>query len=163
MAKWLLCLALVACYPFSSQLAGNVFTYAFAHAGLVHLALNAITTVDFAHDNEQRIGMARTLALFAVASIIGGAIQLLLTPGVALMGASAGAFGLIAASVRERPQVRIGIPLLMFRGDRVLAFLVVLSAALLLTGLLPQVAHAAHLGGVLVGLLWTRKRVDRVP
>jgi membrane associated rhomboid family serine protease len=144
-------------YPFSHYLAGKPWLYMFAHASLIHLAINAITLWSFGKPVERELGPAQTLALFMVAAVVGGALQSIVTPGVAIMGASAGIFGLVAAFVARNPKVRIGIPIVaMFPGPPVLIVLMVLSLACIVFGWLPGVAHAAHLGGILIGLTWSR-------
>jgi len=157
MARIILLVLMAVGYPFSDRLAGNAWLYMFAHANLAHLAVNAITLWSFGKPVERELGPAQTLALFMVAAVAGGALQSIVTPSASLLGASAGIFGLVACFVMHKPKVRIGLPLLMFPGAHVLIALSVLSTLCLSFGWLPAIAHAAHLGGIAIGITWSRK------
>lgn len=157
MARLILLVLMLALYPLSDRLAGNAWLYMFAHGNLAHLAINAITLWSFGKPVERELGPAQTLVLFMVGAVVGGALQSIVTPDAAIMGASAGIFSLVAYMVACKPRVRIGLPLLMFPGPIVLAVIVVLSAACMAFGWLPAIAHAAHLGGIAIGLAWARR------
>ena len=157
MARIILLAALALGYPFSDRLAGSAWLYMFAHANLAHLAVNAITLCYFAKPVARDLGPAQTLALFMVAAVAGGAVQSIVTPNVVLMGASAGIFGLVSAFVALNPKVRVGLPFLMFPGPIVLAAVIAISLICIVMGWLSSIAHLAHLGGIALGLAWTRK------
>lgn len=157
MARLVLLALLVLAYPFSDRLQGHAWTYMFAHANLAHLALNALTLWSFGKPVERELGVPQTLALFMVAAVVGGALQSIVTPSTPLVGASAGILGLVAAFVVRNPKVRIGLPGLMARGASVLTGVVILSGLCAIVGLLPSIAHAAHLGGIIIGLTWSRR------
>lgn len=157
MARIILLVLMACAYPFSARLAGNVWLYMFAHASLAHLAINAITLWSFGKPVERELGPALTLVLFMVAAIVGGALQSVVTPDAAIMGASGGIFGLVAFIIARKPSARVGWGLLMFRGVYVLFALMLASVFCLAFGWLPQVAHAAHLGGIFIGLAWAQR------
>ena len=166
----------------------QLLTYQFMHGGLLHLLLNCWAIYIFGREVEETLGPKSFLTLYFTSGVIGGLFQAL--AGVLLgghfaapvVGASAGAFGLVAAYAAlypERPLMLLLffiIPLNM-RAKFLLLFGVVVSlfgiafqmdsiahaaqsggvitralSALLGT----HVAHAAHLGGMITGLVFVR-------
>jgi membrane associated rhomboid family serine protease len=141
-------------------------TFQFLHGGIWHLLANLITIFFFGRPIEQALGPKRFLALYLGSGVFGGLLQLmasLLLPGHfgvgGVVGASAGAFGLVAsfaALYPERP-----LTLLLFfvvpvslRAKYLLLFTVLLA----LFGIVvpfDNIAHVAHLGGIAVGLALT--------
>ena len=142
-------------------------TFQFMHAGLFHLLANLITIYFFGRAVEESLGKAAFLKVYFGSGVIGGLLQVLaafLWPGHfgagAVVGASAGAFGLVAAFATlypERP-----LTLLIFFVIPVSMrskFLVIFSVLLALFGIIvpmDNIAHVAHLGGILVGVVMVR-------
>lgn len=139
-------------------------TYQFLHGGILHLVLNCWGLYLFGQEIEDRLGRFRFLKLYLFSGIVGGVVQVIcaiLAPklfGAAVVGASAGVFGLIAAYAALFPERRLTL-LLFFvipvtlRAKTMLLWGVVIALA---GSLFPfdHVAHAAHLGGMLGGLLY---------
>lgn len=152
MARTILVALMVLVYPFHFE---SPLLWMFTHVNLPHLILNAITLWSFAKPVEAKIGTPRMLSLFFIAGFAGIVSQQMVTPGMPVLGASAGIFGLIAAFVVHHPAVRIGIPVLMFPSGPVLFALLTASVVCLMGDWLPQIAHMAHITGIFVGAMWS--------
>jgi membrane associated rhomboid family serine protease len=130
----------------------QLLSYALVHGGAGHLAINLLALASFGPALERAWGHGRFLACYALAAAFGGCLQALLVERP-VVGASAALFGLFAAYVISKPKARI---LTLFPWPLpawfVLGVYVALSMVALAFDLLVGVAHAAHLGGVLVGM-----------
>jgi len=149
----------------------QLVTYQFMHAGFLHLLFNSWAIFAFGRELESSLGGRRFLALVFASGMIGGVFQVataLLWPGLfggAVVGASACAFGLVAAFAMIYPEreltllVFFVIPVQM-RAKTLLIF----SAVLAVAGIIfsesifgGNVANAAHLGGMVMGWFFVRK------
>jgi len=144
----------------------QLLSYQFMHGGWLHLLLNCWAIYVFGREIEDTLGWRSFLALYFASGVIGGLLQALL--GVLLngvfaaqvVGASAGAFGLVAAFAAlypERPLMLLLffiIPVNM-RAKFLLLFCTLLAGfGLLFPG--DNIAHAAHLGGIITGVVFAR-------
>ncbi|HET6720485.1 MAG TPA: rhomboid family intramembrane serine protease, partial [Rhodocyclaceae bacterium] len=113
---------------------------------------NGVALLEIGRAVEQRIGTARTLSLFLLAGAWGFLASLLWHPEAISIGASGGIFGLLGVwamlVVRE-----IGRSAAANKRRRQLSVFLAVLLALALGLLIPGVDHAAHLGGLAVGLL----------
>ncbi len=139
----------------------QLLTYAFLHAGPLHLLFNCWAIYVFGQDVEHALGRKAYLTLYFASAILGGLLQVgfgVLMPVFAapVVGASAAAFGLAAAFAMLFPD---RILLLFFIIPMRAKYLLLLSAAIALLGIIrpgDNVAHAAHLGGMLTGMAFIR-------
>ena len=153
----------------------QVITFQFLHlplsdGGIFHLLGNLFVIHLFGRRLEETIGGVNFLKLYLVSGTMGGMLQMAggwLSPenfGVAVVGASAGAFGLIAAygTLFPRELLRPFFLPVPVRADVVLALGVMVTVVGLF---LPSghVAHFAHLGGILTGFLFARQAMRRNP
>jgi len=142
-------------------------TFQFLHAGFFHLLCNLITIYFFGRPVEQALGARRFLSLYFGSGMFGGLLQLcvsMLLPGhfgqASVVGASAGAFGLVAAFATLQPErpltllIFFIIPVSM-RAKYLLLFAVLLAVFGIVVPM-DNIAHAAHLGGILVGMAMAR-------
>lgn len=142
----------------------QLLTFQFMHAGWMHIIFNSLAIYFFGRPVETAMGRRHFLTLYLVAGIIGGLVQMLfawLMPAFngAVVGASAGASGLVAAFAilhwTERFTLFIYFFPVTMTGKMLLAVSLVLAFAGLLT---PNsgIANAAHLGGILTGGFYVR-------
>jgi membrane associated rhomboid family serine protease len=168
------------------------FTYTFLHGDGSHLFGNAVALFVFGRSVAWRVGTWRFLMLFAVAGAAGAFAHLIFSWGdpSPLIGASAGCFGILAATFRFVPRTEDrlkalfwpdenvrNVPLaslteiLMERRSLVYIFICLLIYPLgllaLIYGTLGNVALAAHIGGFAMGLfgfgMFDRQRQELSP
>lgn len=142
----------------------QLVTYQFMHAGWLHLLLNSWAIMVFGTELEYVLGARRYLALLFSSGIVGGLFQMLTAlvwPTVfdgTVVGASAGAFGLVAAFATIFPERELMLLILFVIPVRLRAktLLLVCLVVALLGIFFPwdNVANAAHLGGMVTGWLW---------
>lgn len=144
----------------------QLISFQFLHGGWLHLLLNCWVIYVFGREVEETIGKARFCALYFSSGILGGVLQTLF--GLVLdsyfaapvLGASAGAFGLVAAFAAMNPDRVITLLLFFIIPVSLRAKMLLLFAAILaVLGIVfptDNVAHAAHLGGMLTGLAFIR-------
>ena len=147
----------------------QLLTYQFMHGGLLHLLLNCWAIYVFGREVEETLGLKSFLTLYFTSGVIGGLFQAL--AGVLLggafaapvVGASAGAFGLVAAFATLYPERPLMLLLFFIIPVSMRAkFLLLFSALLTVFGLvfpMDNIAHAAHLGGMLTGFVFVRYAV----
>jgi membrane associated rhomboid family serine protease len=129
---------------------GWAFTSAFVHASFAHLALNLFALAIFGSVLEPRIGGRWLVGLFVAGAIVGPLTHSVFDPAPVL-GASAANGALAGAGLllAQRHQLGRHGPLMMiFAGIFLLTSLVGFVAPF--GG---RIADAAHLGGLVVGLL----------
>jgi membrane associated rhomboid family serine protease len=148
----------------------QLLTFQFMHGGPVHLLLNCLAIYMLGREVEEALGRPRFLILYFSSGAIGGLVQALAGVllenrfGGTVMGASAGAFGLAAAFAMLYPEQMLF--LFAFIPMRA-KYLLLLGAAVAIGGLVnpwqspegPHIAHAAHLGGMLAGMVFVRYAV----
>jgi membrane associated rhomboid family serine protease len=151
--------------------AWQLVSYQFLHAGWLHLLLNCWVIYAFGRELEALLGAKRFLALMFSSGIVGGVFQVLVALvwpqyfGGPVVGASACAFGLVAAFAMMFPERELTM-LIFFvipvhlRAKTLLAF----SAVLAVLGVVfsesifgGNVANAAHLGGMAMGWFYVTK------
>ncbi len=151
----------------------QILTFQFMHGGILHILVNGLVIYAIGRPLEEDLGKKRFLQLYLISGVAGGLTQIIgaqIAPSwiadYPTVGASAGAFGLLAA---------FGI-MYSYRRITVLLFFIIpitLSARALLFGVFgftvvmffldrpgagkDLVAHMAHLGGLLFGAFFTKR------
>ena len=145
----------------------QILTYQFLHATPWpwHLLFNGIALYFFGRALEEILGRSRFLTLYFAGGLLGGVLQLLTTwvfgrpEWVPTVGASAGVAGLVAAFCTMLPEREMYVLIYFFpvriKAKYLLRFIFILSV---FATLFPfdNVAHAAHLGGLLAGIVWIK-------
>jgi rhomboid protease GluP len=121
----------------------RLFTYQFLHGGLPHLLTNCITLLVAGLAIESSLAWPRTLATYLLSGVVGGIASAKWGANLSV-GASGAVLGLIGALC-----VVSWSPIGAGRQAAVLAL--VLCGLNLLTGFLPGVDGAAHVGGIGAG------------
>ena len=147
----------------------QLLSFQFLHAGPLHLILNGFTLWMFGREVEDALGKPRFLALYFLSGAIGGLVQVLLSLvsyslfGGEVVGASAGVFGVVAAFAMLAPDRMLTMLLFFVIPVNLRAIMLVwLSVAASVLGIVfarklgDNVAHAAHLGGILTGVLFIK-------
>lgn len=140
----------------------QLLTYGFLHGGTLHLFVNMFALWMFGVALEYRWGSARFLFYYLFCVVGAGLIQLVVATQAAktgmpypTVGASGGVFGILLGFGMCFPNQRIMllIPPIPMKAKY---FVVAYGAFTLwagMTGAMSNVAHFAHLGGMLFGLL----------
>lgn len=145
----------------------QLLTYQFLHGGLLHILLNCWGIFAFGRDVEQALGKRTFLILYLASGVVGGLLQVLASLGWhghfggAVVGASAGLFGIIAAFAMMYPNRALTLLLFFVIPVTLRAkTLLMVSGAIAVFGILfpgKEIAHAAHLGGMLAGMVFIRQ------
>jgi len=131
----------------------RMFTSIFAHASIIHIALNMYTLWLFGMILEPMLGRVRYLVLFLLSGLAGSLGVLVLTPpNVSVIGASGAIFGMMAAFLIIQRRL----------GGNATQLLILVGINLVIGFVIPGIAWQAHLGGLvggaLVGLIYVETR-----
>lgn len=133
------------------------FTYMFLHGDLMHLAVNMLVLFFFGPPLEARWG-ERELFRFYVVCGLGGVVLSFLFQPAWVVGASAAMYGIMLAFAMNWPNVPIYVwGIFPVQAKYLVGFLAVvalLSAAGGAEG--SNVAHFAHLGGLVAGFIYLK-------
>lgn len=144
---------------------GYVFqfiSYQFLHGNLWHLLGNLLAIYFIGKEMERVLGRKSFLVLYFSAGVFGGLLQIALTwiaviPDGPVVGASAAAFGLVAAFAAMFPNQPITLLLFFvlpvsFRARTLLWIALALAIFGIVAMQESRVAHGAHLGGLCAGV-----------
>lgn len=151
----------------------SIFTYAFLHGSITHLAVNMIWLAAFGSPLANRLGATKFLAFWALTSACAAGLHWVLhmSDQGPLVGASGAISGMMGAAARfgfhiDRSHGKAafaGAPLpitVCLRSRTVVTFLSIWMLINLVTGLVrftpgvdDQIAWEAHIGGFLAGFL----------
>ena len=141
----------------------KLLTFQFLHGGFFHLLINCLMIWFAGRQIEESLGKFKFLSLYLIAGIFGGLLQCSLTwigflSDHPVVGASAGVSGLIAAFAmllwnRELTFLLMFIIPITMKAKYLLLVLVGIDLVGLLAGG-TGIAHGAHLGGVIWGVLF---------
>ena len=156
----------------------RLVTYMFAHGGLAHILFNMWGLYIFGAPLERRLGKYRFASLYLVSGVVGGAIWLLanwgapsralvryggrmveLTAPGAVIGASGAVFGVMMAAAMMFPNqvIVLLIPPIPMRLKTFVAAYAAIEVFLAFQAGGGQIAHIAHLGGILGGFLYMHR------
>lgn len=143
----------------------QLLTFQFMHAGWMHLIFNSLAIYFFGRPVENALGRRHFLTLYLSGGIIGGLVQMLFAaviPGyfdIPVVGASAGASGLVAAFAILHWEERFSLLIYFIPVTMTGKTLLAVSLGLAFVGMLipnSGIANAAHLGGILTGGFYVR-------
>ncbi len=143
----------------------QLLTYQFLHGGFIHILFNCLLISVMGKILEAYFGKWRFLGLYILSGVVGGLIELYVLKrhgtDSLVLGASAGAAGLVASFATLFPFERLKVLLLFVipvaMSARTLLWLSIVISVVGMTGIIPgNIAHAAHLGGLVFGILATK-------
>ena len=145
----------------------TLVTYAFLHAGWMHLLFNMLMLFFFGPRLEERLGSRTFIRFYLVCAVGGALLTFAFSPGAMVVGASGAIFGVVVGFARYWPRDTIYIWGVLPVQARILALFMVVSSLLAgVAGAQDGIAHFAHLGGLLAGWIflrsWERRRHRRV-
>ena len=139
----------------------NYITFQFLHGGPMHLIFNMIGLYFLGMVLEKAWGARTFVTFYFACGVFAGICHVLATfaggdnPGIPLLGASGGVYGIVVACAILFPQIRL--ILLFFLVPIRFAAILFLGVAvyyILQGGAGGGVAHAAHLGGAVMAAVW---------
>ncbi|OGV65196.1 MAG: hypothetical protein A3K19_24230 [Lentisphaerae bacterium RIFOXYB12_FULL_65_16] len=149
----------------------RLVTYMFAHGGFLHILFNMWGLYLFGRPLERLIGLRRFAVLYFVSGIIGGLVWLLanwngghvladahgnvLRISGGLIGASGAVFGVMMAAAIAYPNqvVVLLFPPIPMRLKMFVAAFALVEVLMALNEGQGEIAHIAHLGGIVGGIL----------
>lgn len=122
----------------------RLFTAAFLHAGVFHIALNMFVLAQLGPVLERALGRVRFLTLYLLAALGGSTLSFLVSDqGVLGVGASGAIFGLFGAYYIVVRRL----------GGETKSILVLLAINIVITFAVPIIDWRAHVGGLVIGSL----------
>ncbi len=138
----------------------QLVTYAFMHGGFTHILFNMVALYMFGGTIEHTFGARNFIVYYFVCAVVAALAQLLVVRYVThgfypTIGASGAIFGLLLAFGMLYPQEKV---MLIFLPVPLPAWLFVSGYAIVelvlgITGTAAGVAHFAHLGGMVAGMV----------
>ncbi len=129
-------------------------TSIFMHADIFHLFYNMFALLTFGNYLELKIGSKRFLFVFFMSGIIGNLLYFLWDPSSSIpaIGASGAIFGIIGTLTLLYPHLLVYffyVPMPLIYASLIWLFISIVGM------FMPsQIAHQAHLGGLLFGMLY---------
>ena len=139
----------------------GVVTSIFLHASITHIFFNMLALFFFGPILERRIGSGRFLGLYLGTGILAGVAQVLVFPGIPVLGASGAIFGVLGALTVLMPDLQVILFIVPMKMVYVTILFAILDLYPVLTGTSDGVAHIAHLTGLAIGLavgFWYREK-----
>jgi membrane associated rhomboid family serine protease len=143
----------------------QLLTFQFMHAGWMHIIFNSLAIYFFGRPVEIALGRRHFLTLYLLSGVTGGLVQMLFASLIpqyfdgAVVGASAGASGLVAAFAILHWTERFTLLIYFIPVSMTGKILLAVSIGLAFVGMLTPnsgIANAAHLGGILTGGFYVR-------
>jgi len=130
----------------------TLITYMFVHADFNHIFWNMVVLFFFGMELERRVGEKKFLQIYILSGIVAALGQMMISGGT-LEGASGALYGVMGCLAIIAPEIRI---LLFFVIPVSIRGAVVLFALIdfLTLGYADNIAHMAHIVGLLVGLVY---------
>jgi membrane associated rhomboid family serine protease len=134
-------------------------TYMFLHADIMHIFFNMLTLFMFGNDLERYWGTRRFLRYYFITGVGGGVLSWLVAMDsiAAIIGASGAIYGLLLAYGLLYPNRIVFLNFLLpIKVKWLVAILAGINLLSCITGDQPGIAYMAHLGGLLIGLVYLK-------
>ena len=156
-------LGLVPKFVWSRLMIWQLFTYMFLHGGFWHILMNMFILWMFGSDLERAWGSKEFLRYYIICGVGAGLFNVILEPNsvIPIIGASGAIYGILAAFALMYPN-RLVYIYFMFpvKVKYLVIFLAVMTLFLSIQGGRGNIAHLAHLGGLLVGYLYLKSNLQ---
>lgn len=147
----------------------QLITFQFMHGGIFHLLINCLMIYMFGRSVESTLGRSSYLRFYLLSGVAGGLFQIVggwLLPGNIgtgwVVGASAGLFGLVAAFATLHPEQPLSLLVAFILPVTMRAkYLLYIFGGIAVLGIAfpgDNIAHAAHLGGLVFGVVYVKWR-----
>lgn len=134
----------------------GALTYMFVHGGLWHLLMNMLVLFFFGPPLESRWGSREFIKFYLICGLGGVALSFVFASAW-IIGASAAIYGLMLAFAMTWPDAPIYVwGVFPVRAKWLVGFLFVLSVMSAFGGSEGNIAHFAHLGGIVTGFLYLK-------
>jgi rhomboid protease GluP len=131
----------------------RLVTYMFLHGGLMHIAFNMWCLWDLGALSESLYGRWTFATVYVISGVGAGLASVAWNPGVLSVGASGAIFGLAGALIASFYLGEFSLPRVAIAGTlRSLLFFAGFN--LLFGGLFQGIDNAAHIGGLVTGLIF---------
>lgn len=142
----------------------GLVSHMFLHGDFMHIFFNMLVLFFFGPVLERTVGSKKFLLTFFGSGILAGLVQVVLFPGSPVIGASGAIFGVLGALTILMPNLIIYLYFIPMK----LVYAVLLFAVfdLIFLPTSDGIAHAAHLTGLLVGVIagyWYKKKMEVPP
>ncbi len=140
----------------------ELVTYMFLHGGFWHIAVNMFMLWMFGTELEREWGTKQFLKYYFLCGIGAGLFNIFLTPAVAghipTVGASGAVYGIMIAFALKNPNREMLVIPIPFpvKVKYFIGFLVIFTLISTANPLSGGIAHAAHLGGIVVGFVYLK-------
>ena len=132
-------------------------TYMFLHGDLLHLLMNMLVLFFFGPPLESRWGSREFFKFYFICGLGGVALSFVFASSAWIVGASAAIYGLMLAFAMNWPDAPIYIwGIFPVKAKWLVGFFFVMSLMSAFGGGDGNVAHFAHLGGIITGFLYLR-------
>jgi len=128
----------------------TLITYMFVHASFDHLFWNMLFLFFFGMELERRVGDRKFLQIYLLSGIVAATAQMLISSG-SMVGASGALYGALGCLAIIAPEIRVLVFFVIPLSIRASVVLFALIDFLTL-GAADNIAHMAHITGLLVGL-----------
>ena len=136
----------------------GIFTYMFVHGSFMHLFVNMLVLFFFGPPLESRWGGKEFLRFWIVAALGGVALQFAFGGGgPGMIGASAACYGIMLAFAMNWPDAPIYVwGIFPVKAKWLVAFLALMTLFSSFSSPGGGIAHLAHLGGLVAGLIYLK-------
>ncbi len=135
----------------------TVITYMFLHGDIGHILFNMLGLFFFGPRLEIELGTKQFLILYFLSGITGALLSVILSPMAALIGASAGVYGVFLGFAYFWPRAQIYIwGVFPVEARWLVVIMTVLSRVGGFGGSSDGTAHFAHLGGFVGGFVYLK-------
>lgn len=137
----------------------QLFTYMFLHGNFWHILINMFVLWMFGSDLERTWGSREFLKFYLICGVGAGLFNVLLQPNsmIPIIGASGAIYGVLVAFAIMYPNRLVYLYFLFpIKVKHLVIFLIIFEFFASMTGSQGNVAHFAHLGGILIGYLYLK-------